>query len=822
MNCLDRILISVMCLAIPTSAFGQNMPMPSQEQIQQFKNLSPLQQQQMAEAAGIDLRSLGVKSPNNQPKLTEDSYSDNDRNASNVEQQDDATDEDEKKDNLKQSKVSDKVLPLFGRSLFQAGLNTFKPATDIPVPADYIMGPGDTLVVQLYGKENFSHALVINREGQVQFPQIGPVTLAGLSFYQAQKVIADIVSEQMIGIKASVTMGALRSIRVFVLGEVIRPGSFTVGSLATMTNAIFSSGGITQVGSLRNIQLKRRGKIVSALDLYDLLLQGDTSHDARLMPGDVIFVPPQGKTVSITGEIKRPARYELLGKTQISDLVDLAGGLKNSAHLPISYLVRNDQFGEKTLINVDLSSPKGMSFALHDGDLLSIASKLDFINNQITLAGHIKRPGPRSWARNQHFTDLVPGPRELLPNPDIDIALIQRFSVETRRVEAILFSPQSAWIAPHSEDDPILQGFDVVQIFNFEDQRDTQLGDVVAQLEAQARFKERKKIVNITGSVRFPGRYPLATGMSTEELIELAGGLTDSALDSNGEITRYDIDENRQRVVMHISVDFKSAPVELEPGDTLQVKQIPLWKNKETVEVQGEVMFPGIYTLLPGETLIDVMTRAGGLTPHAYPLGAIFSRQQLRDLEQQRITELKNKLQSDLAAEGAAGEVVGKEVLDPDQAEQLLKNLNNLRPLGRMVIDLPKILEAPELHDFQLEDGDTLTIPRFKPSVTVVGEVQYPTSHFYDNALDTFEYIERSGGYKKQADEKRVYIVKANGSVLQPSASTWFKSDARVIEPGDTIIVPLETDRVDTLTVWAKATQIIYQAALGAAAIGGL
>lgn len=817
MNRTIRLLFAVTVMSFQAYAQAQGFT-PTAEQIQQFKNMSPAQQQQMAEAAGIDINALmSSHQEGNQPVLSDGADT---SETKSVQQTKDAAEKAPKsEDEVDDAPTDPTKLPLFGRDLFQNGLDAFRPATDIPVPANYVMGPGDTLVIQLYGKENLAHSLVLNREGQIQFPQIGPVTLAGLTFSQAQKVIEQIVSEQMIGVKASVTMGALRTIRVFVLGEVERPGSFTVGSLATMTNALFASGGITDVGSLRNIQLKRRGELVTTLDLYNLLLNGDTSNDARLLPGDVIFVPPLGKTVGITGQVKRPATYEIQDDATINTLINLSGGLTNNAYLPISYLVRHDNFGERTLINIDLSTADGKRYELHDGDLLSIASKLDFINNQVILAGHVKRPGPRSWGQNLRFTDLIPTPRELLPNPDIEVALIQRFSVETRRVEVILFSPTEAWQAPGSNKDPLLQGFDVVQIFNYDDKRDEQLADVVKQLEAQARFNERKKVVSISGSVRFPGVYPLSENMTSQQLIQLAGGLTESALDSNGEITRYGIDEQRQRVVVHIEVNLSAAPVELEPGDTLQVKQIPLWKQKETVELVGEVMFPGTYTILPGETLVDVLTRAGGLTPHAYATGAVFSRLELRELEQQRLTELKDKLQSEIAASSAAGSQTGQEQVSLEEAEQLMKNLNTIKPLGRMVIDLPAILKSPQYHDFQLESGDTLTIPRYKPSVTVVGEVQYPTSHFYDQTLDAISYIERSGGYKKNADQQRVYIVKANGSVIQPESSAWFRADRESIQPGDTIVVPLETDRVDKLTVWSRATQIIYQAALGAAAL---
>lgn len=820
MNRTIRLLFAMTVMSLQAYAQAQGFT-PSADQIQQFKNMSPAQQQQMAEAAGIDVSALMSSHQGSKQPVLSDGSDDRAASGSQASQSQDSADTgaSDKQETTNEDRANPTKLSLFGRDLFQNSLNSFRPATDIPVPANYIMGPGDTLVIQLYGKENIAHSLILNREGQIQFPQIGPVTLAGLTFSQAQKVIEQIVGEQMIGVRASVTMGALRTIRVFVLGEVQKPGSFTVGSLATMTNALFASGGITDIGSLRNIQLKRSGELVTSLDLYNLLLNGDTSKDARLLPGDVIFVPPLGKTVGITGQVKRPAIYEIKEDSTISTLINLSGGLTNNAYLPISYLVRHDNFGERTLINIDLSTSDGKRYELQDGDLLSIASKLDFINNQVTLAGHVKRPGPRSWGKGLRFTDIIPSPHELLPNPDIDIALIQRFSVETRRVEVILFSPTEAWQAPGSSKDPLLQGFDAIQIFNYDDERDQQLAEVVTQLEAQARFNERKKVVSINGSVRFPGIYPLADNMTSQQLIQLAGGLTESALDSNGEITRYGIDEERRRVVVHINVNFSEKAVQMEPGDALQVKQIPHWKQKETVELVGEVMFPGTYTILPGETLLDVLTRAGGLTPHAYPTGAVFSRLELRDLEQQRLRELKDKLQGEIAASSATGTQVGQEQVSMEEAEQIMKNLNTIRPLGRMVIDLPTILKTPQHHDFQLEDGDTLTIPRYKPSVTVVGEVQYPTSHFFDPTLDAISYIERSGGYKKNADERRVYIVKANGSVIQPVSSAWFRADRESIQPGDTIIVPMETDRIDKLTVWSRATQIIYQAALGAAAL---
>jgi Periplasmic protein involved in polysaccharide export len=270
---------------------------PTAAQIEQFKRMPPAQQQALAKSMGVNLDDiLGSLQGANAPQQEATPISGN-RNAPNPGQSDVELNAREAVDTLsleedKETDALQEKLELFGYDIFQFGADTFSPATDIPIPADYVMGPGDSLTIQLYGKENSTHNLVLNRDGQVMFPNIGPVTLAGMSFSHVSQKIDDVVSQQMIGVKSSVSMGSLRTVRVFVMGDVNVAGSYVVGSLSTMTNAIFASGGITKIGSLRNIQLKRRGKIITKLDLYDLLLSGDTSKDARLLPGDVIFVPP--------------------------------------------------------------------------------------------------------------------------------------------------------------------------------------------------------------------------------------------------------------------------------------------------------------------------------------------------------------------------------------------------------------------------------------------------------------------------------------------------------------------------------------------------
>lgn len=790
---------------------------PSKAQIEQFKRMSPTEQKALAGSLGIDISDYsGLLGGNNAPTEVTSAAISGPRAAKaeivpGLEVSPDA----------KVEKEKDAGVKAFGYDLFHLGADAFTPATNIPIPADYTLGPGDTLIIQLYGKESTTYNLAINRDGNIQFPEIGPLTLAGLNYARASEKIAEVVSEQMIGIKSSVTMGQLRTIRIFVLGEVAVPGSYVVGSLSTMTNALFASGGVSDIGSLRKIQLKRAGKIITSLDLYDLLLKGDTSNDARLLPGDVIFVPPVGKTAAVSGAVKRPAIYELINKTSAGTLLTLAGGLSPTAHIPSSNIERIAKTGEKTLVEIDLSSSKGKQFQINDADVLHIASTLNHLNGVISITGHVKRTEKYAWKPKLHFSDIIKSTNDLLPFPDTNVALIQRESPKTKQVNVLIFSPKYAFEQPHSEHDPILHAKDIVHMFGYEDMRSEILASVVDRLKIQANFNQRQKTVHIQGSIRFPGTYPMTENMVAKDLVLLAGGFTESSLGRDAEITRYDLTANRERVALHIQTDLLTENPTLLEGDSLRIQQIPLWTEKENIDILGEVIHPGTYTILPGETLLDILERAGGLTAQAYPHGAIFSRADLRTLEAQRLDELRTEIESDLAASLLESSNTRKQVND-SQAAKILNNIDTVRPLGRMVINLPKIIQHPNELDFQLIDGDNINIPRYKPSITVVGEVQYPTSHFFDKSLSVKDYLERSGGLKRNADKSRVYVVKANGEVFQPRNTGWFGGRSKKLSPGDTVIVPLDTKRVDKLTLWSSVTSIMSNFALGLAAIRSL
>lgn len=796
-------LVSVLC----ASAYAFT---PTPEQIEQFKQLPRAEQERLARQYGVDLNEI-VPAQSAQPLAVEPvpTMQDGRRRVEPAVSEPAQGDID----------TVSKKLRLFGYDLFENNAAAFQPAIDIPVPADYVVGPGDTFVVQLYGKENANYALTVTREGVVQFPEIGPVSLAGLKFSQAQSVIEQTISEQMIGVKSAVTMGTLRTIRVFVLGEAVQPGSYVVGSLSTMTNALFASGGVTEIGSLRNIQLKRQGQVITTLDLYDLLLKGDTRNDARLLPGDVIFIPPQGKTVGIEGEVRRPAIYEIKQEKTFAEAIALAGGLLPTAYAQASRVERINDQGERTVLDVDLASAKGKSQPLKAADVVRVYSVLDTQENIITVEGHVKRPGMTAWKPGIRVSQVLGDIRELLPNPDLNAALIQREVMPARTLSVLVFNLGEALTQPGGSSDLQLQPRDVVMVFDLETDRAKQLEPVIERLRTQATRQNRQKVVGVVGNVRFPGNYPLSNQMSAQQLIQLAGGLNQNAYDLEAEITRYSLDEQQRQSINYVDLPIASAEQHLlQPEDRLNIRRLPNWSPEETIEITGEVMFPGKYTIRRGETLSQILQRAGGLTDQAYPQGAIFTRKELQQLEAQRLRELRQRLESDIAAANIEQQNESDKV-DVQDAKQLLENIESVKPLGRMVIDLPLLVKDPQKQDVRIIGGDTLFVPRFKQSVTVVGEVQYPTSHLFESKLSVQDYIDRSGGVNIKADKSRVYVVKANGRVFLPQKSGWFSRDMVDVEPGDTVVVPLDADRIKSLTLWTSVSQVFYQVALGAAAV---
>jgi protein involved in polysaccharide export with SLBB domain len=772
----------------------------------------------------------------------------------------------EQDDNEEQDRKNGGLKP-YGYDLFVGSPTTFAPVTEIPIPNNYTLGPGDVLRVQLWGKENQQLELPVSRDGTVSFPQSGPQTVAGLTFDQARQQIKKRVSEQYIGVQASVSLGELRSMRVFVLGEARNAGSYTVSSLSTITNALYVSGGIKRTGSLRKIQHKRDGKLVGELDLYDLLLAGDTSDDNRLQPGDVIFIPPVGDRVGIEGEVYRPALYELKNDTNLQELVNLAGGLTPQAYPQLVRIERNNDDFLRIIAEANLTTPKGKQAKVKPGDRIEVASISDITGQYVEVKGAATRPGRYAWVPGMRVSSVIRSlDNDLLNEADKRYAAIVRTDPETDTVSVINLRLREALDNPGGENDILLQEKDQFLIFADEgkvsaksrDQneiegkgsasnnglgtklkedeqldyrkfsREALFAPVLQRLKAQAKPGSPQQTIQVTGPVRYPGEYPLPASRQVVDAIYVAGGLKDSASLYTAELARFGVDEEGTGKTKVQNLDLKAVmegdvSVSLKSRDRLLIKSIPEFAQAKTIELKGEVRYPGQYTVRNGETLREVIQRAGGLTDNAFPEGAIFTREKLRQLEAQRLREAEERLQGDLVGVQLEGDDFGGQTAErTQQVQDLLEEVQDSRPIGRMVINLAAIVGSDDYQSIRLQDGDTLTVPTIPQAVSVFGEVQFPTSHLHSEGLTVDDYLERSGGPTRQADEERVYVVKADGSVMLPEKSRWFGGRSQQLAAGDTIIVPIDVDRLNQLELWSNVSQIVYQMALGAAAVGNL
>jgi protein involved in polysaccharide export with SLBB domain len=711
------------------------------------------------------------------------------------------------------------ALKPFGYDLFFGIPSTFAPATDIPVPADYVIGPGDTVNVQLFGNQNSEYFLAVNREGSINFPEIGPLSVSGLTISELRTTITERVNEQMIGVRASTTLGELRSIRVFVLGDVEQAGSYTVSGLSTMTNALLASGGIAPIGSLRRVALMRNGETVSTLDLYDLLLKGDTSADARLQPGDAIFVPPVGPTVTVDGEVRRPAIYEVRGEQTVAQFIELAGGLTSNAS-PTAVKLERIVAGAGTAVrDIDLVAATQSLDGIRDGDVIRVQPNLERLEGSVRLEGNVFRPGLYQWSPGMTIADLLPSPEFVKPISDLNYVLVRRENAPNVDIDVLSVDLDAVWQRRPGARNLALQARDTVYVFSLEIGRAHIVNPLLAELRAQLETNEPLPTVTVAGQVRASGTYPLEPGMRVMDLLRAGGGMTPSAYGIEAELTRYEVVSGEFRQAQLVNVDLASISsgaaannLVLRPYDMLTVKEVPRWTRDLSISVEGEVQFPGVYVIRPGETLSSVLERAGGITDLAFPEGSVFTRVALREREAEQLDVLARRIETDLASVALA-DPGSRDVIVTGQT--LVDQLRNTTAVGRLVIDLNSVLSGVADRDILLRSGDALFVPEITQEVMVLGEVQNSTSHLYTVGLNKEDYIDLSGGMTNRADKKRVYVVRANGSVFAGSRASWFRRSGRTdLQPGDTIVVPLDTDRVRPLTAWESITQILYNIAV--------
>jgi polysaccharide biosynthesis/export protein len=620
----------------------------------------------------------------------------------------------------------------FGHDLFLQGRTGFLTTNRLPVGPDYMLGPGDEVKIRVWGKFEGAWNPVIERDGTVRLPKVGVVALGGLTFEQAQAVLQKEFSRYYTGFEMNVTLGALRTMTVYVVGSARVPGAYTVSSLATLVPVLIQAGGPTKSGSMRDIQIRRGGKAVAHFDLYDLLRRGDKSADPRLLPEDVIFIPPVGPVAAIAGSVNAPGLYELKGERTVSQLVEMAGGLNTVAFKGRLQIERIENSNRQVVFESDLEESKGEEVDLRSGDVLKV--------------------------------------------------------------------------------------FQVV--------RD-------------------RRTVRITGAVQREGEFGFTPGMTVKDLVALSGGTKYYSFLKEAELSRLYVSDAGPKVEK-VNVDLEKAiagdPVAnlpLQEDDQVFVRTIPEWRTYSQVAVLGEFRFPGTYTVRRGEKLSSLIERAGGFTEKAYPRGALFTRESVRELQQKRLTESIERLERDLLVRGSASlsaaaspeELKAKEgeIL---QSKALIAKLKTVQATGRMVLEIgPVEALRNSIYDIELENGDSLVIPENPRSLQTLGAVFNQTAFVFDPAKALPDYIDLAGGYTEFADEERVYVLKVNGSAVQPKESGFFlfskttyttRDGKPLLEPGDSIVVPEKLERIAWLRETKDITQILFQIAVAAGVVVAL
>ncbi|HJS91183.1 MAG TPA: SLBB domain-containing protein [Steroidobacteraceae bacterium] len=738
-------------------------------------------------------------------------------------------------------KTGEEALKPFGYDIFSEYPAMIAPMADVPVPSNYVVNAGDVLDVLLYGNQNHAYQMLVGRDGRINFPELGPISVGGQLFSTVQAELESRVKRQMVGVRASVTMAETRSLEVFVMGDAFDPGSYTISGLGTITSALYAAGGISETGSLRNIELKRNGVVVDKLDLYDLLIHGSSAHDEKLLQGDVVFIPPVGPTVAVGGEVQRPAIYEIKGEDRPSQAVALAGGLKPDADTAKATLTRIEPNGRRVVLPLDLSAAGGGGEGLRNGDYIYVPMLKAALDAAVTLQGNVYTAGVFEYHPQMRLTDVIGSVDALKPNTDLHYVLIRRELPPDRHIEALSADLAAALAHPGTSADPILLPRDQVTVFDLSSRRDQIVQPVLAALQAQSTAAQPEPVVTVQGEVNVPGDYPLEPGMKVTDLIRAGGGLSDAAFPGKAELTRYVVSKDGTRHTQILSIDLSQAlhgdaqaDLSLEPYDVLSVKEVSQWTNQESVVLKGQVRFPGTYTIKPGETLKSVLERAGGLTQYAFPQGAVFTRVELKQREQDQMDQLAQRMKIELGvlalravatSSGSSGGGVGNAGNALIVGRSLLGQLQSEKAVGRLVINLREITREPASspYDLVLRDGDELIVPKFEQEVTIIGEVQDPTSHLYNPNLSRDDYIRLSGGFTAQSDEKRIYVVRADGSVVANEGSRWFNRGSNVqIEPGDTIVVPINAEQMLPLPFWQAVTGIMYNVAIAAAAVHAL
>ena len=663
---------------------------------------------------------------------------------------------------------------------------------DLPVGPDYVLGSGDGLTINLSGGISQSFTRIVDREGKIALPEAGPIVIAGLTLQHAQTVIEDALKQQYRNVRVDITIARLRTVRIYVVGDVQRPGAYDLSSLSTPLNALYAAGGPTSVGSLRILRHMRGSQLIREVDLYDFLLHGKRMDDERLEAGDTLLVPPAGPQVAVYGMVKRPAIYELKGNANLSEVLDDAGGATVAAalnHITIERIQPNHQ---RETLSLDLPSTDAekssvqaiTSFSIKDGDRVHVAPILPYSERVIYVEGHVARPGRLSYRDGMQLSDVLRSYQDLLPEPAARGGII-RLVPPDLHPEMIPFQVPDVLIGNSNLP---LQPFDTIRIFG--------------------RYEVDSPQVTIRGEVLRPGSYPLSQGMTAVQLVKMAGGFKRDALLESADLTSYTIQDEKKVISQRMSIeigpavngDRSSADVPLKPGDILTIHQISGWSDiGASITLHGEVTYPGNYGLQEGERLSSVLRRAGGFRGTAYPDGAVLVRTEVKDLEEKSRAELIRQIESTSAAASLQPNLTGQDqsgALKAAAAQQndMLRRLRSQPAVGRLVIHVSADISSWENTpaDIEMRSGDVLTVPKRPGFVLVSGQVYNPSALTYVPGKEAGWYLRRAGGTNDVANRKEIFVIRANGSVVGRRSGTWYSGDvlSTKLNPGDVIVVP--------------------------------
>jgi protein involved in polysaccharide export with SLBB domain len=687
-------------------------------------------------------------------------------------------------------------LKVFGMDIFSNKNLTFEPSTNTATPANYVIGVGDELTVDIFGYSEASYEIKVTGDGFIRIPGAGLVKVAGATIEQARvrvtnqlrNVYSTIATGQT---KVNVSVSGIRSIKVTVMGEVNTPGTYTLSSLSTVFNALHASGGPTENGSLRSISVIRSGKTIIQADVYDFLIKGNATTNIVLQDQDIIKVNPYVARVSITGEVKRPAYYEIRNKETLKDLVDFAGGFTPKAYTAKVKLTRNTQNQRAVAdVNEDLIS----MFEVKSGDEYHVGAIIDRFENRVSIEGAVFRPGNFSLEKGMTLKTLVAKADGITEDAFVTRAIIYRLK-DDNSLEMVSVN-LGALLEGKTADIPLKREDKVI---------------VASKLDMKEELQ-----VKIQGEVLMPGEYDFAENMTVQDLIIAAGGFKESASIKNIQIGRRAYDADRKSAVTEIAkvftidVDQELKDVEgvssfvLMPFDIVTIFPNPGYIAQTSVNVSGQVMYPGVFVISKNkERLSDVINRAGGLTNEGFADGAVLIRYRQNTIAQQMINYNKNRALKKLLKED-----------DEEIMKQKSKDEDFVRTFDMVSIDLKQALAKPgSKFDIFLSDRDQIFVPKVQQSVLVSGEVLFPVKIVFEKGLSFNDYVRRSGGYSTEALKRKAYVVYPNGSAKATRNYVLFKVRPK-IKPGSEIIVPQKERREklstpETISIITSTTTLL-------------